>query len=448
MRLSVSEGTVLGVFAGLVLWAAASTPDSRPSSDVDAREPKPKVLILSGNEKGFIRPCGCTKPALGGVHRRAEAVVALEASHSILGSISLGNLVVEGGRQQQLKFETFLLALSSVNASVLLPGPGEFLLGAEYLANEASKLASFPFLVSNVKLGEARPFAVNHRIEAPRITIWGLVPPMPEVAGVTVEPPLERLPSLLAALPPQDRVIIGWGGLESEIATWATGIPTELQPRCLIVVGGTSDIPRWLEPVAGVKVLSLGSKGRDLVALTLGETWELITKRLAESMPGAPDVNAMLDGYRQAVKDEALAEQWPKTAVPEGFAGDQACRECHLEICEQLDKSGHMRAFATLVATNDEFDPECVRCHVVGFDHVGGYLSPTKTPTLVNVACEACHGPSEAHVQSQAKTPGGKVSPEFCVRCHDPDNSPKFDFKTYWPKIQHPKATAADGTGK
>jgi hypothetical protein len=29
------------------------------------------------------------------------------------------------------------------------------------------------------------------------------------------------------------------------------------------------------------------------------------------------------------------------------------------------------------------------------------------------------------------------VTAEFCVKCHDPDNSVNFEFKTYWKKIVH-----------
>ena len=26
---------------------------------------------------------------------------------------------------------------------------------------------------------------------------------------------------------------------------------------------------------------------------------------------------------------------------------------------------------------------------------------------------------------------------QHCMNCHDIDNSPDFDFETYWPKIEH-----------
>jgi hypothetical protein len=32
----------------------------------------------------------------------------------------------------------------------------------------------------------------------------------------------------------------------------------------------------------------------------------------------------------------------------------------------------------------------------------------------------------------------------FCIRCHDEDNSPKFDFPTYWGRIVHKKLDQYD----
>jgi hypothetical protein len=45
-------------------------------------------------------------------------------------------------------------------------------------------------------------------------------------------------------------------------------------------------------------------------------------------------------------------------------------------------------------------------------------------------------------------TPEGKQKAiNNCLECHDLDNSPEFDFDTYWPQVEHsedePAATAA-----
>ena len=105
-----------------------------------------------------------------------------------------------------------------------------------------------------------------------------------------------------------------------------------------------------------------------------------------------------------------------------------------------------------------DFDPECIACHVVGWNttellpYRGGFLSEQETPRLINVGCESCHGPGENHVRAESGSnevlqaslrrairlpvEGGAAKRE-CLTCHDGDNSPLFDFDTYWQKIVH-----------
>jgi len=95
-------------------------------------------------------------------------------------------------------------------------------------------------------------------------------------------------------------------------------------------------------------------------------------------------------------------------------------------------------------------------------------LSKSKgTPDLVGNGCENCHGPADSHAAAENgeinKTDAEKeelraalrlkVGPnegnksgqlfktgsvvDMCMRCHDLDNSPEFDFQTYWPKVKH-----------
>ena len=133
-------------------------------------------------------------------------------------------------------------------------------------------------------------------------------------------------------------------------------------------------------------------------------------------------------------------------------------------VRQGLEASAHAAAYATLAELDPprNYDPECVSCHVVGwhpsrfFPYQGGYESPEKTPHLENVGCEDCHGPGQGHVvaekgkdeklqkkmqlavritKEEAADPlSGKQN---CFSCHDGDNSPQFDFKTYWPLIEH-----------
>jgi hypothetical protein len=409
-------------------------------------DPQPEpLLVLTGNELGFIRPCGCSKPALGGIHRRARALAELRGGREI-GAVSLGNLVIEGGRQQRLKFEAFLMALAAMGYDALVPGPGEFRLGVDYLVDEASRLVDVPFVLANAFRGEERLF--KRSLPLPRIgaVLVGLVPEMPEVHGVRVAAPADTLRDLVLELPPGSLLLVAWMGEESGLTALAEAIPEPRRERVLFLIGGTSDIPRALGSASGVAAFSVGSKGRDLAWLLAGESGLRIqSRRLAETIEPDPDVAAILEAYRSSVKDEEILKSWPRAEAASVYVGNASCQECHSGIVEQLADSAHMRAYATLVATGDQYDPECIACHVVGFGDRSGFVDFATTPELVNVACEACHGPGEAHAMSQAPTPVGKVGSRHCVRCHDPDNSPQFRFETYWPKIAHPRD---GGTGR
>jgi hypothetical protein len=100
-------------------------------------------------------------------------------------------------------------------------------------------------------------------------------------------------------------------------------------------------------------------------------------------------------------------------------------------------KSLHSHAFAALETKQRTFDAACVGCHSVGFQK-DGFVNIKATPQFANVHCESCHGPGAAHVA--LPTAGDYKTPpknESCLACHDPENSPDFDFKKYWPVIAH-----------
>ena len=132
----------------------------------------------------------------------------------------------------------------------------------------------------------------------------------------------------------------------------------------------------------------------------------------------------------------------------------------------------HATALATLEEQKPrrDGDPECLSCHVVGWapqryePFEGGFAGMKLTPHLAHQGCENCHGPAAAHAAVERgdvrasvterdrlrgelamsiKTPEGKQKAiNNCLECHDLDNSPQFDFDTYWPQVEHPTPAA------
>ena len=102
----------------------------------------------------------------------------------------------------------------------------------------------------------------------------------------------------------------------------------------------------------------------------------------------------------------------------------------------------------------------CISCHVTGWEpqeyypFATGYENEKKTPHLFGNGCENCHGGGAAHaaaengaldvddeelerLRSQMHVTLQQAKKNTCVRCHDLDNSPEFEFETYWPQVAH-----------
>jgi hypothetical protein len=144
---------------------------------------------------------------------------------------------------------------------------------------------------------------------------------------------------------------------------------------------------------------------------------------------GLPEV-----ARRGEAAGSAGAAQAPAPGKP--FLTATACATCHSKEHEIWYASTHARAFETLVKANQDFNPECVKCHVTGFARAEGFLNARQTPDLMNVQCEACHGNGAEHVRVP-QAPFGKVAPRQCFTCHTKENSPDFVFYKYWDKIKH-----------
>src|SRR5215813_3905604 len=63
------------------------------------------------------------------------------------------------------------------------------------------------------------------------------------------------------------------------------------------------------------------------------------------------------------------------------YVGAQTCSTCHAEQGDVWAKSGHAHAMATLERKSEQFDNECVGCHVVAYQK-GGFQSLYTTPQL------------------------------------------------------------------
>ena len=151
------------------------------------------------------------------------------------------------------------------------------------------------------------------------------------------------------------------------------------------------------------------------------------------------------------------------------YIGSKKCKMCHVSKKRgaQYTKwaaGPHAKAFATLatdeakavakkagVNGDPQKAPECLKCHVTGFDAPASAKAASFDQSE-GVGCEACHGPGSLYKSmkvmkalaagTQDPKEVGYVKPgkETCVTCHN-EKSPTykpFNFDERWKQIAHP----------
>jgi thiol-disulfide isomerase/thioredoxin len=118
--------------------------------------------------------------------------------------------------------------------------------------------------------------------------------------------------------------------------------------------------------------------------------------------------------------------------TPDTYVGNNACAACHTQEYGSWELTLHSVAWRTLTLASKERDPSCNRCHVTGAGTPGGWSGDVES-VLVDVGCEACHGPGGPHDGTPADPRAA------CASCHDPDHSLSFSLDRALPLIDHYK---------
>jgi hypothetical protein len=463
------------------------------------------VLVITGELDGYIEPCGCTgkENQKGGLSRRQNFLRAIDGAGWPLVAVDVGNQVKRFGRQTEAKFQSIVDGLRAMKYAAVGFGPGDLRLPAEELVAGVAAVGDqpTPFVSANVGLlGLDAGITPKFRV----VEVGGLKIGITSVFGdqelariknadVEFAPAGESLAKAAAELAkagcdhqvllafaspeetkklaerfPQFDFVVTSGGAEEPPAQ-----PEKLPPHR--AVPGAAPVDRHL--------LELGHKG--MFAVVIGLFDDPAHPIRAQRVPldarwgEAEEMIRLLASYQAQLETLGLAGLGLSPGRhPTGrrFAGSAACAECHKASFEVWTNSSHASALTTLEnqTPRRDGDPECLSCHVVGWapqkfqPYEGGFMGVSVTPQLAQQGCENCHGPAAAHASAelgQVRVPAADKerlraelhldidSPQAkqrvinnCLECHDLDNSPQFDFDTYWPQVEHaeePVAAAA-----
>jgi len=157
------------------------------------------------------------------------------------------------------------------------------------------------------------------------------------------------------------------------------------------------------------------------------------------SLPEDPEVQTIVNRTKQVVYEmnkKRLTELRQKNVKPDiaaTMAGWQSCRSCHPVQTEHWQQTSHAKAWETLVVKNQQFNQDCLICHVTLPTYnkevvIRENLIASLTPEFHGVSCESCHGPGRNHVESPESNKLLKPTAETCITCHTPDRDDDFDF--------------------
>lgn len=461
--------------------AASAGEEATPNPFCDGW-PKPAVAFaLTGQMHGYMEPCGCADPQYGGISRRADLIRQLRGKGWHVVPVDLGGTLKRTREQSRLKFQTLRSALVDMKYEALAMGVEELRMEPAWLLThrDVDNPASGPaFVCANVTLFHSPELGVP--IPSKILEANGKKVGLTAVFGTKLTTEigtvntdelqiLDPVTSLRKVLGEFQEKSVDLRVLMSHASPAESRELAKQFPEFdLIVCTGSSEDPvtTYRESVSQSTLIMCGHKGKYVAVIGWYPDAETpfrsdLVKLDGQRFADPPKMIEHMRYYQSLLKDLKLAETEPtvKHASGDEFVGAELCGKCHEKAFAKWQTTGHAKAFASIQKGRRDIprihDPECLACHVTGwhpqevFRYESGYLNQMASKHLLGNQCENCHGPGSRHIQliedgeeDEAKklmrVTLKQARDNLCYTCHDLDNSPHFDFESYWKKVAHP----------
>ena len=169
---------------------------------------------------------------------------------------------------------------------------------------------------------------------------------------------------------------------------------------------------------------------------------------LKSSMPEDREVQAIIDQTTLEVnklnRKRVRTGSRQQHSALSTLAGWQQCRQCHPKQTAFWQTTDHAKAWQTLADANQQFNEDCLLCHVTLPYYDAARVRSEKLllqlpQSLYNVGCESCHGPAAAHSKQPEAVETIFPNEDTCKGCHTPDHDDNFIFADKVQKVRCPK---------
>jgi hypothetical protein len=470
--------------------------DSERNQKLAEDWPTPQaVIFVSGQQHGYLEPCGCTglENQKGGLIRRDTLLTSLKDRGWELVPVDVGNQVRRLGRQPALKFAATVAAFEKMGYAAATLGIDDLKLSAVELLQVAAAedTTQCTFVCANVTVLDPSFFPDSKIVLAGgrKIGITAVLGQEFEKdiqsSDIEFSDPIEKLRPVVAKLKSEDCdfiVLLAHASTaeSAAIAQAVAGIDL------VVTAGGFGEPTLKPERIEGSQavMVQVGTKGMygGIVGLFDDAAQPMRYQKIAISSQFKDSERLLADfaEYQKQLETEGFDGLGAKPqSHPSGrkFVGSEVCGDCHTTAFDIWKNSPHHHATESIVnPPNDRggiqrhFDPECVSCHVTGWNpqefypYESGYLSLESSEAMLGSGCENCHGPGSEHVAAEngdieadnellAELRQQMILPlarakDKCMECHDLDNSPDFiaspgdgegphGFDEFWEIVKH-----------
>jgi hypothetical protein len=446
--------------------------------------PKPKVaLLFSGAQDGYIEPCGCAglENQKGGLSRRHQLIKKLTADGWPVAAFDAGGLINRYDRQQEIKYAAAVEALKIMDYQAASFSGDDLRVSVPELLSAVISVGDkpSPFVSTNAALVGFDDLARHKVVEAGGMRFGVL-----SVVGaeeqrkvnnpeIQFKPAAKAIEELLPELQKSrcDKLIL----LAHSTGKEATDLARKFSDFDFVVTTGGAAEPSLEPELIGkrTQLFEVGHKGMYSVVIGLyddakkPQRYQVVPldARFGES----PAMQQILASYQAQLKEAGLIglglippRGLPKHSKGQSFIGSAACGECHTKAYEVWKNTPHAHATDSIVNLKPprHYDPECLSCHVTGWNPQGyrpyasGFLALDKDKHLQANGCENCHGPGSRHAAAQRdeiavtdkelkalqlsmRVTKEEAQKNLCIQCHDLDNSPEYTWDVYWPQVEH-----------
>jgi Cytochrome c554 and c-prime len=410
-----------------------------------SKKNSPVCVLVSADTKGWITPCGCAANQSGGLARRATLVGTERKKGEVL-FLDAGGSALGTTEYQATRLRYLLQGLKHIQLDAHNVGGPETAFSPDQLA-QLGQQSSIQWLASNLIDKQGKSIGSNC-LEISRgglrFAIAGVVDPdLVESVHWEATEPKQAVLRALKDRQADVRIVLAYFD-ETGLQQLADSLP-----EVDYIIGGPTGHAMSPRKRGSATILSSTNKGKFLASLKLQknangfEEEQATIVEVTSSLDEAPQQIENLQRYYAELKqkdyaavDAGFIDSAVVSHAGQGIAGSASCSKCHAPDDLIWQHSKHAIAWQALITKNANYDPYCQQCHTTGYGQLGGFENVSLSKDLVGVGCENCHGPSQLHVDNpKKKTPF--QAKEQCVRCHDHENSPTFEMKSYWAKVVH-----------